>query len=151
MNLLVHNQKYLVKILKTFMARSLELENLNLKKYYNIALNEREELNYPPFSWITKLVFSGTKKSIVQREIENVYSELNGKFRGLAIIGPALCYREKLRDRYRFQIVFRSDKSKDQNGHKLHRFLKQNFGMEKNKMNRSGVKLSLDVNPVSLQ
>ena len=124
---------------------------LNLKKYYNIALYERQELNYPPFSWITKLVCSGTKKSIVQREIENVYSELNGKYKGLEIIGPSLCYREKLRDRYRFQIVFRSDKSKDQNGRKLHRFLDLNFGMEKNKMNRSGVKLSLDVNPVSLQ
>jgi len=124
---------------------------LNLKKYYNMALSERRELNYPPFSWMANLVFSGKKKITVLRKADKVRSGLSGKYKGLDIIGPAPCYRERLRGKYRIQIVFKSAKSQDQNGLKLHHFLQQNFGLEINQQTHSGVIASLDINPVSIQ
>ena len=124
---------------------------LNLKKYYNMALSERRELNYPPFSWMANLVFSGKKKITVMRKADKVRSGLSGKYKGLDIIGPAPCYRERLRGKYRIQIVFKSAKSQDQNGLKLHHFLQQNFGLEINQQAHSGVIASLDINPVSIQ
>ena len=33
---------------------------LNMMEYYKIVLKEREELNYPPFSWLTKIEIVGS-------------------------------------------------------------------------------------------
>lgn len=123
--------------------------HLDLKTFYNILLSERRELNYPPFSWMVKLEFSGKKRAWVVEVAEAVRRGLKGHYRGLEIVGPASCYREKLRDRYRLQVLFKSSKEKDPNGTRLHRFLHQNFVASKN-IPRSGVRLNIDVNPVSL-
>ena len=124
---------------------------LDLKKYYNMALSERRELNYPPFSWMSNLVFSCKKKTTVLDKADKVRTGLSGKYKGLDIIGPAPCYRERLRGRHRIQIVFKSAKAQDPNGLKLHHFLQQNFGPEINQQTHSGVITSLDINPVSIQ
>ena len=123
--------------------------HLDLKTFYNILLSERRELNYPPFSWMVKLEFSGKKRTLVAETAEAVRRGLKGHYRGLEIVGPAFCYREKLRDRYRQQMLFKSSKEKDPNGTRLHRFLHQNFVASRN-IPRAGVRLNLDVNPVSL-
>ncbi len=123
--------------------------HLDLKTFYNILLSERRELNYPPFSWMVKLEFSGKKRALVSEVAEAVRRGLKGRYRGLEIIGPAFCYREKLRDRYRLQMLFKSSKEKDPNGTRLHRFLHQNFVASRN-IPRSGIRLNIDVNPVSM-
>lgn len=123
---------------------------LDLKKYYNIALNERKELKYPPFSWIIKLELSALKRDVLEKTASEVRSRLRGSFKGLEILGPAYCYREKLRNRYRMQMVLKSPKSLDPNGHRLHRFLTSRLtGAEKSIIPRA-VRLAIDVNPVSL-
>ena len=65
----------------------------------------------------------------------------------MEILGPAWCYRERLRGKYRMQIVFKSSKELDPSGSKLHQFLRNNL-LDKNI--RSGVKINIDVDPVSL-
>ena len=39
--------------------------SLNISKFYNIALSQRNELNYPPFSRIGRILFSGTNKNYI--------------------------------------------------------------------------------------
>ena len=120
---------------------------LDLKKYYNIMLGERNELGYPPFTWLAKAVFTGAKRKLV----ENIASLFRNKFKrpnqGITIIGPAWCYRESLRGNYRMQIVFKSAKETDPNGQVLHRYLKNNL---QNKNAPSGVKILIDRDPISL-
>lgn len=120
---------------------------LDLKKYYNIMIGERKELNYPPFNWLAKTEFSGTKKSIVDKTANAIRNSFQKKFKGLEILGPAWCYRERLRGKYRMQIVFKSSKELDPNGRKLHQFLRNNL---LNKKIVSGVKVNIDIDPVSL-
>ena len=40
---------------------------LELKRYYDICLNERKALDYPPFSWMIRLEISGKNKNAVER------------------------------------------------------------------------------------
>lgn len=121
---------------------------LDLKAYYNILLSERKELNYPPFSWIAKVVFVGKKLETVNKVSMKLLNKLSGKFKGLEVLGPAPCYFEKLRGEYRIQIVFKVSKEVDPNGKKLHSFLRKNF-FETEPTSRH-IKMSVNVDPVSL-
>jgi primosomal protein N' (replication factor Y) len=121
---------------------------LDLKSYYNIILSERKELNYPPFSWIAKIVFTGPEYKTVEKISFRIVQNLKGKFKGLEVLGPAPCYFEKLRGNYRSQIVFKISKTLDANGGKLHTFLEKNFFETQHKI--GNIKMNINVNPVSL-
>jgi len=120
---------------------------LDLKKYYNIMIGERKELNYPPFNWLAKVEFSGIKKSTVDKTANSIRNSFQKKFKGMEILGPAWCYRERLRGKYRMQIVFKSSKELDPNGSKLHQYLRNNL---LDKKIGNGVKVNIDIDPVSL-
>ena len=123
--------------------------SLDLKKYYNIILNERNDLNYPPFSWMAKLEISGTSKNKLQLVANKIRDNLKTPYTGLEILGPVDCYYERLRNRFRMQIVLKSYKTADSNGRKLHNYIKKNFP-DGNYLINSGVKIIIDINPVSL-
>jgi primosomal protein N' (replication factor Y) len=120
---------------------------LDLKKYYNIIIGERKELNYPPFNWLVKVEFTGVKKNTVEDKANAIRNNFQKKFKGMKILGPAWCYRERLRGKYRMQIVFKSSKETDPNGRKLHQYLKNNL---LNKKIGSAIKINIDIDPVSL-
>jgi len=122
---------------------------LDLKKYYNIILNERNDLNYPPFSWMAKLEISGRNKNKLQIVAQKIRDNLKNPYTGLEILGPVDCYYERLRNRFRMQIVLKSYKTADSNGGKLHNYIKENFP-NGNYLTNSGVKIAIDINPVSL-
>ena len=121
---------------------------LDLKAYYNIIMSERKELNYPPFSWIAKVVFTGQNQQSVENSSLKMMQMLKGRFKGLDVLGPAPCYFEKLRGNYRTQIVFKISRELDPNGKKLHSFLEKNFFETQMKSNH--IKMSVNVNPLSL-
>ncbi len=123
--------------------------NLDLKKYYNIALSERKGLNYPPFSWMCRVEFSGKSREKVDSVSRETTHRLSPSFSGLKILGPAPCYRSKIGERYRQQLIFKSTKEKDSNGKKLHQYLRKNFP-QKNLGKSSPVRIQLDINPVSM-
>ncbi len=125
---------------------------LDLKSYYNIALSQRRELLYPPFSWMVKIEFTGPDRSRVEKTAEGNRKIMKGSFKGLEILGPAWCYRDKLRGQYRMQMVLKSDKKADPNGARLHCFLHENYvaGEGLRKTASRGVRMNLDIDPASL-
>ena len=70
--------------------------------------------------------------------------------KGLDILGPANCYRERLRGKYRMHIMLKSDKTHDTNGEKLHSFLQDHLKVGLLNKLPSSVKVLIDVNPVSV-
>ena len=123
--------------------------SLDLKKYYNIALSERKALNYSPFSWMCRVEFSGKFIGKVDSVSQETTKRLTPGYSGLKILGPAPCYRSKIGNRYRQQLIFKSSKEEDPNGNKLHQYLKKNFSQEK-LGKTSSVRIQLDINPVSM-
>jgi primosomal protein N' (replication factor Y) len=120
---------------------------LDLKKYYNIIIGERKELNYPPLNWLAKCVFTGINKLTVEETANKIRTKLPSKNNGLEILGPAFCYRGKLRGKHRIQIVIKSSKIIDPNGTKLHQFIRKNILQQKIP---NSVNMNIDIDPVSL-
>ncbi len=121
--------------------------NLDLKTYYEQCLIEREELNYPPFSWLVRIEIKGKDREKVLKTINKLRAKLFNPPKGIEILGPAPCYRERLKDYYRMQIVIKSNKATDKSG----LVLKKLYKKATNDINFSNsLKLNIDVNPVSL-
>ena len=123
---------------------------LDMDKYYEIALKEREELDYPPFSWLSKIEIAGKNYQRVSKLASTISRKINGEYSGLKILGPAPCYIEKLRGYYRFQIIFKSQKVIDPNGKKLHSFIKTNFHSLNQKYSNSQSRINIHFDPLSL-
>ena len=140
-------------VIQTYVPDNPVIKNaakLDMKKYYNIALSERNELKYPPFSWLAKIEITGENQTAVNSLSERIANALQGKYKGLDILGPAPCYLEKLRNQYRFQIVFKSLKSNDPNGQKLHRFIESNFMDFQKKFRPGKNRINIHFDPLSL-
>lgn len=123
---------------------------LNISEFYNKMLNERKELNYPPYSWLAKIEIHGSDKKSVFNFSKSISKSIRATYDGLNILGPAPCYLEKLRNKYRFQIVFKSNKKKDKNGRKIHLFIEQINKDLKKIHNPRNCKVKIHFDPVSL-
>ena len=69
--------------------------------------------------------------------------------KGIEKLGPAYCYREKLKDNYRMQIIFKSKKKYDPVGARLQKFYNSIIINSKINVSRNP-QLIVDVNPTSL-
>lgn len=81
--------------------------------FYQVELSLRRQFHNPPFSRLAALLYAHTNAVACQREAERFYRVLKEEraSRGLTdtvLLGPAPAYTERLRGRYRWQIVIRS-------------------------------------------
>jgi len=123
---------------------------LNVLKYYDIILEEREELSYPPYSWLAKIEITGVKRESVNKISTEILNNFKNKYEGLEILGPAPCYLEKIKSRYRYQIVLKSLKKIDNNGKLLHNFIKKNMIHFKDKNPLRQNRINIHFDPLSL-
>ena len=105
---------------------------------------------YAPFSWMARVEFSGPDEKKVCSTAENHLKKISEKPQWLKIMGPAPCPVERLRGNYRYQIIFKSPKKRDKNGALFHTFLKQNFTGSEQKGKEGNVRVTMDVDPISL-
>ena len=82
--------------------------------------------------------------------IDEVNYNLKDKYIGLDILGPAPCFLEKLKNNYRFQLVFKSKKYLDPNGIYLHNFIDKNFKNCNYKKLLGQNKINIYFDPISL-
>ena len=123
--------------------------NFDMVGYYEKCLAERSDLNYPPFSWLVKLEIRGKNKRHVSHAIETLNNNIPSLPTGIEKLGPSPCYREKLKDQYRMQIVLKSNKKYDSSGARVHRIYKHAINKSQLMKNTSS-KIIVDVNPISL-
>ncbi|MDH4136267.1 MAG: primosomal protein N', partial [Anaerolineae bacterium] len=81
--------------------------------FYRQELGFRREQGYPPFRRLAQLVYSHSNAARCEEEADKLYRLLRDKIArlGLAevdLIGPAPCFRRRLRGKYRWQIVVRA-------------------------------------------
>jgi len=80
--------------------------------FYLQELEFRRRQRYPPFSRLVRLLFVGTSAKKCEMESEKLQRLLHSTMTRLGIadvdmIGPVPCFVERLRGRYRWQIVLR--------------------------------------------
>jgi primosomal protein N' (replication factor Y) len=78
--------------------------------FYQREIRFRREHGYPPFARLARLVFSSSDERRCWRETHALRRALLARLEALGdaesrVIGPAPCYAERLRGRYRWQIV----------------------------------------------
>tara|TARA_B100000003_G_scaffold194314_1_gene195462 strand:+ start:9 stop:1337 length:1329 start_codon:yes stop_codon:yes gene_type:complete len=122
---------------------------LDLNKYYKIMLDDRSDLKYPPFSWIAKIEFIGSNSKKVFSLSTKIKNNLLNSYTGLEILGPAACFKEKIKNNYRFQIILKSLKKYDSNGERLHCFINDNFVQNKS-VNVGSNKVYIHIDPLSM-
>ena len=88
------------------------------KSFFSAESEFRRELGYPPFGRLVNLRLDGPKLSEVEAQAKNLADELrklqvgNPKFgEQIEVLGPAAAPIEKLRNRYRWQLLLRSKQS----------------------------------------
>ena len=119
------------------------------KEYYKIILEERKSLDYPPYSWMVRLEIRGRNKQQLESSMKTFSDGFKNIPRGIQKLGPSFCYREKLKDQYRMQIVLKSNKKHDSSGARVHRIYKHAIN-KRQLMKNTSSKIIVDLNPISL-
>jgi primosomal protein N' (replication factor Y) len=72
--------------------------------FYYQEIKLREELGYPPFSRMVKVLFSGSEENNVMESADEVARLLENR---VELLGPSPCPISKMRGNYRWQLVVR--------------------------------------------
>ena len=115
--------------------------------FYENEIIQRKRLNYPPFCDIIYIMATGENED----EVKTVAEEMGKRFDSLmrkdknifSKVGPAPAPIAKIKNSYRYRILL---KCKDANA--AHGFLREIY--EEHEKGRSGVFLTIDINPVSM-
>ena len=87
--------------------------------FANSELKLRKEMNYPPFSFLARIILSNINKDIVFNDImmlRNLIGQVIIKQNlKIQILGPAPAYIEKVKNLYRWNIILKSENRKDLN------------------------------------
>lgn len=132
-------------IIQTFNPQHYALkhvQNHDYKSFYEEEIAFRKDLRYPPFSRIINLRLSATKKDVLREQAESlgkVAKKLSAACANtVEIIGPAEAPLAKIKGRYRWHMLLKSE-----NASALHQLAQELLY----KMEKSTVKITIDVDP----
>ena len=116
---------------------------MDTKKYYNILLADRLELDYPPFSKIVRIILKGKDLKEVKKSMNPIIDFVNKN--DFTILGPTLAPIEKINNFYRYHAIIKSTKP----------FKFQDLYLKNTELNNflsklKGVKYQFDIDPLSL-
>ncbi|MFA5309167.1 MAG: primosomal protein N' [Dehalococcoidales bacterium] len=102
-------------IIQTFSPENYAVQAASAHDYpafYGKEIAYRRQLNNPPFTQLSRLVFTHTNDAVCRREAEKMQQTLieEGRARGIGgigIIGPAPAFIHRLRGRFRWQLILR--------------------------------------------
>jgi primosomal protein N' (replication factor Y) len=142
-------------IIQTFNPRHYSIEasqNQDFARFYGEEVKFRRELNYPPFSRLINFRMEGTSRKKTADfsdhlgRLANGLLQKEGGYRdGIDVLGPAPAPWEKMKGKYRFQMVAKGSSLKLLRG-----FASQLINRAADMARAGGVSFSVDVDPVSL-
>ena len=107
-------------VIQTYAPDHYAIKHLTLhdyKGFFDEEIEFRRALNYPPFSRLINLRVDGPKPDQVEKAAKALASRLGTtkraatKFRDIEILGPAPAPIEKLRNRYRWQLLLKGSQT----------------------------------------
>jgi len=76
--------------------------------FYKSEITDREELGYPPFCHLIRVVSEDANAQKAKKEIDSVAEKL--KSEGIKFIGPGKCFFSKLHNRFRYHLIIKTKK-----------------------------------------
>jgi primosomal protein N' (replication factor Y) len=121
----------------------------DFKSFYEWEMRQREELGYPPFGRLILAVFSGPDSERTEKAAFR-FLERVPRTSSYEILGPAAAPLARLKNDYRYQIIFRQSKAGDPSAAVLRAVLRKALSdFQKMPIDRK-VRLVLDMDPVDL-
>ena len=120
---------------------------LNIKRFYNIAISQRQELKYPPFSRLTRILISGKNQRNVLRLASKMGAKLKHNNKIYEILGPTLAPIKKIRANWRYHMIIKSTQN---SASSIHRFIHEQLGLNIFEREFKGVRVQIDIDPVSM-
>jgi primosomal protein N' (replication factor Y) len=109
-------------------------------------LAARRELGYPPFSRLVLIRLEGEEAAMVERLIRELAAQLRQRGgASFAVLGPAPAPLERLRRRYRWQILLRGAR-----GNALRQAATEVVGAIRKEARQHDVRIIVDVDPYSM-
>lgn len=136
-------------IIQTYNPQDVYIQNaaaLNTHKFYNIALAQRQELNYPPFSRIGRILFTGPRKDLVNHLAVKTSDRLRQDSE-YKVLGPSPAPLERIQNNWRTHLII---KTKDRMSTSLHPFIHRQIGHAIFERKWKGVRIQIDIDPVSM-
>ncbi len=122
------------------------------KSFFEKEKEMRELLEYPPFSYLACLRFSGNSRENTESYARKTGSELRRILKGwpkrgkeIHVLGPAEAPLAKLRGKYRWQMLLKCKRSE-----LLHYFLRRARDVSRSVLSRSGVNMVIDIDPYQM-
>ena len=118
----------------------------NFKTFYSSNLAERNELKYPPFYRICRLIFSGEdieKVNNIARKVTKVFSNNNA----FKVLGPSEAPISKIKNKWRVNSLIAASKK---NPLEIQNFFKQKIGTEALEKKYKNVNIKLDIDPLNM-
>jgi primosomal protein N' (replication factor Y) len=112
----------------------------------------REQLGYPPFSYLACLRFQGNDQKATMESAHGIGAEIRSilkrwpkKGKDITVLGPAEAPLAKLKNKHRWQILIKSKGTE-----LLHYLLKEVEGLSRNRLRKSCVSMIIDVDPYQM-
>jgi primosomal protein N' (replication factor Y) len=120
---------------------------LDIKKFYNIALSQRQELKYPPFSRLARILISGKNQHNVLSVASQVGAKLKSDNKIYDVLGPTPAPIEKIREHWRYHMIIKSTQNSASG---IHTFIHKKLGVNIFEREFKGVRIQIDMDPVSM-
>ncbi|MCF7826870.1 MAG: primosomal protein N' [Candidatus Marinimicrobia bacterium] len=117
----------------------------DVKLFYNGELNDRDQLQYPPFSRMIAFGFQGRSRDAVIRLAERAAETLK-KHRVVKLLGPAPAMIEKSQMGFHWKLVLKTSKADDPRGGAL----RQAAGLVFQNTQDKHVRVTVDVDPYQI-
>jgi len=123
-----------------------EVKKGTYDNFFEQEIKIRKELNYPPFSQLINILFSGSEEKTVV-EVAHSFSEHFNKIKGKtwldSCLGPAPAPLSKIKNRYRWHLILKTNDSTS-----AVKFLRENMKSLISKKSSKDVKILIDVEPI---
>jgi primosomal protein N' (replication factor Y) (superfamily II helicase) len=91
----------------------------DFKSFYRREIENRKELDYPPFSQLTRIEFKGEHEEEVMRSANTFAAFLKSLHPQAVLLGPAPAVITRVQGKFRWHIVLKNIKKDDPGGRKL--------------------------------
>ncbi len=104
-----------------------DIKTYNYKNFYENEIKARKSLNYPPFSRLTIIETRSEDQKLAESKIKEIFNALRqfDNLHLLEVLPPGVPLFSKLKDKYRYHLIIKSNKEKDPTGKYLNEILKR--------------------------
>jgi primosomal protein N' (replication factor Y) len=136
-----------IAVIQTYSPEAYPIQavlNNNFAEFYQVEMQSRRQLAYPPFVTLIRLLVTGDNFDMVKQAVENLKTDLESShLPGVkAILGPSPAPISKIKGHFRWHILLKTDGNM-----RISRFLKDNIESILPKTLRKRVLITIDVEP----